>query len=178
MICYFRKGLKPSIKVEIKQQDQEAMDFKEMVQRAVNAEAKAALRSSAMVWDSDIRCLWGHRFSSSTAAKVQTQETSTKEPRPEKSRTKEAKPAKEKASAPPRTNVAEFSEQGKKDIKDKKWRFREKKERSEDILATGDNAIDVSKKKKKKRDCDTSEVMCYNCNKKGHFANICTKPKN
>ena len=30
------------------------MDFKEMVQKAVNTEAKASLRSSAMVRDSDI----------------------------------------------------------------------------------------------------------------------------
>ena len=56
MICYFREGLKPSIKVEIEQQDREAIDFEEMVQKAVNAEAKAGLRSSAMVQDSDIHC--------------------------------------------------------------------------------------------------------------------------
>ena len=49
MICYFREGLKPSIKVEMEQQDREVMDFKEMVQRTVNAEAKAGLISSAMV---------------------------------------------------------------------------------------------------------------------------------
>ena len=56
MICYFRVGLKPSIKVEMEQQDREAIDFKEMVQRAVNVEAKAGLRSSAMIRDSDICC--------------------------------------------------------------------------------------------------------------------------
>ena len=27
MICYFRKGLKPSIKVEMEQQDREPIDF-------------------------------------------------------------------------------------------------------------------------------------------------------
>ena len=31
MICYFREGLKPSIKVEIEQQDRESIDFEEMV---------------------------------------------------------------------------------------------------------------------------------------------------
>ena len=49
MIRYFQKDLKPSIKVEMEQQDREFMDFEEMMQRAVNAEAKAGLRSSTMV---------------------------------------------------------------------------------------------------------------------------------
>ena len=72
MICYFRKGFKPSIRVKMEQHDREAIDFEEMVQRAVNAEAKAGLRSSAMVRDSDIRCPQGHRPSNNTASKVQT----------------------------------------------------------------------------------------------------------
>ena len=178
MICYFRKCLKPSIKVKIEQQDWEAIDFEEMVQKAVNAEAKTGLRSSAMVQDSDICCLQVHRPSNSTAAKVQTQGISAKEPHPEESRTKEVKPAKEKAPAPPRTNVAESSKQSKKDRKDKKRMFRERNKRSKDTPATGNNAIDVLKKKKKNRDCDTSGVTCYNYNKKGHFVNTCTEPKN
>ena len=99
MICYFRQGLKLSIKVEMEQQDREAIDFEEMVQKAVNAEVKAGLRSSAMVRDLDIRCLQGHRPSNNTASKVQTQGTSTKGP--EESRTNEAKPAKGKTASPP-----------------------------------------------------------------------------
>ena len=85
----------------MEQQDRESMDFEEMVQRAVNAEAKAGLRSSTMVRESDARCPRGHRPSHNTASKVQTQGTSAKEPRPEESRTKEAKLVKEKALAPP-----------------------------------------------------------------------------
>ena len=149
-----------------------------MVQKIVNAEAKAGLRSSAMIRDSDICCLRGHRPSNSIASKVQTQGMSAKEPRPEESKIKKAKRAKKKAPAPPRTNAAESSEQGKKDKKDKKRKFRERKERNEDTLATSNNAIDALKKKKKNQDCDISGVTCYNCNKKGHFANTCTKPKN
>ena len=89
MIYYFWESLKPSIKVKREQQDRESMDFKEMVQRAVNAEAKASLRSSTMVWESDIRCPQGYRPSHNTSSKVQTQETTTKEPRTEESRPKE-----------------------------------------------------------------------------------------
>ena len=164
----------------MEQQDRESTNFEEMVQRAVNAEAKVGLKSSTIVQDSDIHCSRNHRPSNSIVSKVQTQETSAKEPCPKQSRPKEAKPAKRKASALPRTNATESLEQEKKDKKDrqdKKRRFREKKERS-DILATDNNAIDASKKKKKNRDRDTSKITCYNCNKKGHFANTCTEPKN
>ena len=167
MICYFREGLKPSIKVEIEQQDREAMDFEEMVQRVVKAKAKAGLKSSAMVRDLDICCPRGHRSSNSTASKVQTQETSIKEPRPEESKTKEAKQAKRKATAPPWTNAAESSEQGKKDRKNKKWRFREKREWSEETPATGVNTKTPKKKLK---------TICFNCNKKSHYAKEYTEP--
>ena len=70
MICYFRKDLKPSIKVEMEQQDRESTNFEEMVQRAVNAEAKAGLRSSTMVWELNAYCPRGHRFSDNTFSKV------------------------------------------------------------------------------------------------------------
>ena len=104
IICYFWKGLKPSIKVEIEQQDRESMDFEEMVQRAVNAEAKAGLRSSTMVRESDARCPRGHRPSHNTSSKMQTQGTTAKEPRTEESRPKEAKSTDGKAPALPRSD--------------------------------------------------------------------------
>ena len=72
MICYFRESFKASIKIEMEQQDRESMDFEEMVQRAVNAKAKAGLRSSTMVRDLDVRCPRGHHLSHNTSSKVQT----------------------------------------------------------------------------------------------------------
>ena len=100
MICYFREGLKPSIKVEIEQQDRESMDFEEMVQRAVNAEAKPGLRSSTMVGDSDARCSGGHRPSCNTSFKVQTQGSK------DSSRSEEPEP-KDPKLAPSRDDAAE-----------------------------------------------------------------------
>ena len=117
MICYFRKDLKPSIKVEIKKQDREFTNFEEMVQRAVNAEANASLRSSTMVRDSDVRCLKGHRPSYNTFSKVQTQGSSHKDsPRSEEPKPKDLKPA------PSRDNAAELAK--KENRKDKKRRLR------------------------------------------------------
>ena len=98
------------------------MDFEEMMQRAVNEEAKIGLRLSAIVRDLDIYCSRGHRPSNNTASKVQTKGTTAKKPRP-----KESKPKDTKAI---RANAAEPSEQDKKDKKDrrdKKRRVREKK---------------------------------------------------
>ena len=72
MIRYFWEGLKPSIKVEIEQQNRASTSFEEMMQRAINAEAKAGLRSSILIRNADSRCLRDHRPSQNTSTKVQT----------------------------------------------------------------------------------------------------------
>ena len=100
------------------------MNFEEMVQKAVNVKVKADLISSTIVQNLDIRCPEGHRLFNNTVSKVQTQGTTAKKPCLEESRPKEAKLAKEKAPTLSRTNLVEFLEQGKKDRKDKKQRFR------------------------------------------------------
>ena len=116
MICYFWKGLKPSIKVEIEQQDRESMDFEEMVQRAVNVETKAGLRSSTIIRDLDARCPRGHRPFHNTSSKVQTQDSSHKDsPHSEEPKSKDLK------LAPSRDDMAEPAK--KKDRKDKKKRL-------------------------------------------------------
>ena len=115
MIRYFQEGLKPSIKVKIEQPDWASTSFKEMVQRAVNVEAKAGLKSSTMVWDLDARCPRGHRLSHNISSKVQTHGSR------DLSRPKETKP-KDPKSAPSRDDVAELPK--KNDKKDKKKRSR------------------------------------------------------
>ena len=165
MIYYFRESLKPSIKVEIEQQDRESTNFKEMVQKAVNAKAKAGLRSSTIVRGSDARCSRGHRPSHNTFSKVQTQGSKNS------SRSEEPKP-KDLKPAPSRDNAAEPTK--KEDRKDKKKRLRNRRRKqNKQTLATGDNT--EAPKKKKKR-CDPSKVTCFNCDKKGHYASNCTEP--
>lgn len=78
--------------------------FKEIVQKVVNVEAKAGLRSSIMVRHSDIRCLRGKRLSNNTFSKVQNQETTIKETCAEESKPKEAKSNNSKTPIPPRSN--------------------------------------------------------------------------
>ena len=165
MICYFRENLKPSIKVEMEQQNREFMNFEEMVQRAVNVKVKAGLRSSILIWDSDARCPQGHRPSHNTSSKVQIQETAAKELRTKKSKPKEVKLTNSKTPAPPR-----FNKLAKPNCKKKRRQWLKKKK---DSLVTGNNAIEG---KKKQTPGNTSQVTYYNCQKKGHFANKCTKP--
>ena len=78
-----------------------------MVQKIVNAEAKASLRSSTMVWDTNIHCSKGYRYFNNTASKVQTQEITGKEFKPEKSRPKESKSAEGKNPTLPRSKSTE-----------------------------------------------------------------------
>ena len=172
MICYFQEGLKPSIKVKMEQQDRESMDFEEMVQRAINAESKAGLRSSAMIRDSDIHCPQSHRLSNNTASRVQTQGTTAKDSHKEEPKVKEVKPTLSRAA-----EASEPLEQARKEKKRKKHSKR--RDKKEQTPASTANVTEVQQKKKKKnQDRDVSEVTCYNCNKKGHYANTCTKPKN
>ena len=88
----------------MEQQNWASTSFEEIIQKAVNAEAKAGLRSSTIVRDSDARYPRGHRPSHNTSSKVQTQGTTAKKPRAKKPRPKEAKQADGKALAPPHSD--------------------------------------------------------------------------
>ena len=110
------------------------MDFEEMVQSAVNAKAKAGIRSSTMVRDSDIRCPKVHRPSNSTTSKVQTQGTTTKNSHPEEPKVKEPKPT------PSRAEASKPSEQARKEKKKKRHQERQNKEQT---LASIANATEV-----------------------------------
>ena len=135
------------------------MNFKKMMQKAVNTKTKAGLRSSIMVWNLDVRCPRGHRLSHNIFLKMQIQGfkdfSCSKKPKP-----KDSKPVLlcDNAAKPAKI----------KDQKDKKKRFRnQKREHTEEqIMATGVNT-NTSKKKIKAR--------CFNNNKKSYYANKCTK---
>ena len=104
----------------------------------------------------------GHRLSHNTSLKVQTQGTTAKKPCTEEFRPKEAKSADGKALTPPR-----FDQPVKPNRKKKKRKWLKMKKDS--TLAIGDNAIEAQKRKQTPG--NISQVTCYNCQKKGHFAN-------
>ena len=103
MIQYFREGLRPSVRVEMEQRGQELDSFKELVEKTVDAKAKAAFRPRSYACKTDQYCL---RSSRPSAAKASTQGQPIKDPRVEKPK----KPKKSKAPASQRSDSTETSE--------------------------------------------------------------------
>ena len=151
------------------------MDFKEMVQRAVNVEAKAGLRSSTMVRDPDICCPKNHRPFISITSKMKTQKTTGKKPKPEESRPKKPKLAEGKNPTPPCSKSTEF---GKTFCTNKKREyFKKKRDWKNNTSVTGDNANAVEIGEKKQN--NWGDKKCYNYQKKGYFSKNCPEhPKN
>ena len=72
MVRYFEKGLKPSIKAEMDQDNSQLIDYEELVAKAVRAKAKAGLRPRSYVQKTDLSYLQGNWLAHTTAHKVQT----------------------------------------------------------------------------------------------------------
>ena len=139
--------------------------------KTVRAEAKASLRLSSYVRETDLQILRESRPTHTTAHKVQTQGAVT---RGDKSKTRA-----------PASTPAQDSEPSNKSRKDKKKKhYREKKDSREPredstTPASGVNTAEVGGggKSSRRNRKDPSEVTCYNCNKKGHFADKCREPR-
>ena len=124
MIRYFREGLRPSVRVEMEQRGRELDSFEELVKKAVDAKAKAALRPRSYARETDQHCLQSSR---PFAAKTNTQCQPMKDPRVEKPK---SRPQELKAPAPQRsTDNAEISEQARKEKNKKEKRKRRNQER-------------------------------------------------
>lgn len=101
----------------IEQQDQITVNFKEILQKADNVEAKMDPRFNTKVQNLDIRYLRDHYLSNNITAKVLTQEIIIKDFRHKKAKAKDPK------TFLVYSNMAELLEQEKKNWKDKKKKF-------------------------------------------------------
>ena len=75
-----------------------------MVQRLVNVEAKAGLKSNIIIQNADFRNPRGYCPSQNIFIKVQTQGLTAKKFKPKEFKSKDLKPTNKKTLAPPRTN--------------------------------------------------------------------------
>ena len=167
LIRFFREGLKPSIKAQMEQRGRELDSWEELVEKAIDAEAKASLQPQSILREMDQRCPHGNRPAHATVAKPQT---STRDPRDEPSE-------KPKTSGPKQPNS---SRPENSEIADKKARREKKRQRrldqardrkgSESTPATGANTSNGTSR-------DVSQITCFNCNKKGHYASTCRESK-
>ena len=166
---YFEEGLKPSIKAEIDQDDSQLVDYEELVAKAVRDEAKAGLRPSSYVRETDLWCLRGNRPAHTTVHKLQTQGAVN--------RRDDSKAPKGPASTPTFASTQDYESSDKAQKDKKKKQYKDKKDfrepRDSSTPATGVNKPVVNSKKKK----DISEITYYNCNKKGHFATKCLESR-
>lgn len=59
MICYFRKGQKPSVSAEIKERGRDLDSYEEIIEKAVDVQAKVVLRPCFSIRKTNQYCLRG-----------------------------------------------------------------------------------------------------------------------
>ena len=166
MIRYFREGLRPSIRAQLDVRDRDLDSWDEVVDKTVDAEAKASLQAPSGTREMDSRCPQGQR--------------------PTKKEDKDSRDyEKNKSSQNPPTNTSSSGTQASpaQPKKEQNSRSRRGKPRQQgqgqNTPATGVNATAVRKDKDKDKK-NLSNIECYTCKQKGHYANKCPEkePKN
>ena len=165
MIRCFRKDLRPSIRAELDARGRDLDSWEEAVEKAVNAEAKALLQSSASTRDMDSRCPRGNR--PARKEEKDSKNKSADSASADTSSGKQSSSTQQTSSANPKKD--QDHQRGSRQQGD-----RQRQGQSHDSPATGVNASTVKKEVK-----DISQVKCYNCHQKGHYATKCPqRPKN
>ncbi len=140
------------------------MPWDDLIRAANKAEARAKIQGSTHL---DQRCPKGKR---PLKISLNSRDDQTK-----------ALQAKDKAT--PVEQVSEAEKSSEKARKEKKTKGRQGRRERPNLALTKANAAPATatghkRQKKKKKARDISEVTCYSCNKKCHYASDCTKPKN
>ena len=167
MIRCFQERLRLSIQAQLDARSRDLDSWEEAVKKAVNAEAKALLQSSASTRDMDSRCPRGNRPTRKEKKDSSGKNKSTDSVPADTSSGKQSSSTQQTSSANPKKD--QDHQQGSR-----RRGGRRRQGQGHDFPATGVNASTVKKEVK-----DISQVECYNCHRKGHYATKCPqRPKN
>ena len=178
-LCHtFYDGLRPSVKLWIGEEGRQQLSWDDLISAANRAEAKARIEDYRHL---DQRCPKGKR-------PLKLSIDSRDEKPGEKPQPKATTSGLSVTPAKPASGFQQGSEAAEKARKEKRknWqqKQRERREASanpEGNPATGSNTTGGKKKagqnrgQKRGQNQDLSQVTCWNCDKKGHYATNCTK---
>ena len=166
MIRYFREGLRPSVRAQLDARGKDLDSWEEAVEKAVNAEVKVLLQSSSSIRNMDSRCSRGNR-------PVKKDEKDSKNKSTD-SASADTPSGKQSSSAQQISSINPKKDQDHQQGGFRRRGGRRRQGQTHDSLATGVNASTVKKEVK-----DISQVKCYNCHRKRHYATKCPqRPKN
>ena len=168
MIRYFREGLRPSIRAQLDVRDRDLDSWDKVVDKTVDVKAKASLQAPSGTRKIDSQCPQGQR--------------------PTKKEDKDSRDyEKNKSFQNPPTNALSNGTQSsptqpKKEQNSRSCRGGSRRQgQGQNTPATGVNATAIKKDKDKDKDKkNLSNIECYTCKQKGHYANKCPEkePKN
>ena len=179
LIRRFRDGLRPSIRAQAEQKGCQKDTRDQAIKKAITAEAKAALNLSSWVCKMDARCPRGHLSASKPTENYirnqgslpfRLQEAQIMSPHCSERAENSKKPRRDHQKGKHKRNCRDRGACGSKP--------------QGSTPATGVNTTETSARNDRGRDQparredrDMSRTTCYNCNKKGHFANQCPEPR-
>ena len=145
----------------MEQRGREKDSWEELVEKAIDAEAKASLQPSSFIRDMDQCCPRGNRPAHAIVTKSHA--SSARDPRDEPSEKAQYKPPHSSRPHFLRSKNGETSD--RKARKEKKKHRRQEQARKDSTPATGGACKDLS------------HITHFNCDKKGHYADKCTEPR-
>lgn len=154
MIQYFWEILRRFIRAQLDARGRELDFWEEVVEKAFNAEVKTLLQLSSSTHKIDSRCPQGNK-SAKNKEKDSEKIKSTDSTFADTPSRKNSSFTQQTSSAQPKKNQNHYGNL---------WHG-QKCRRGQDLSATG---VNVTSKKEKR---DISHVKCFNCKKKGYYAN-------
>ena len=161
MIRCFLEGLKPFVRAQMDTRSRDLDFWEEAMEKAVNVEVKAMLQSFSITRNIYSKCPRGNR-----PARKEEKDSGGK------NKSTDSAPANTSSGKQTSSTQQTSSADPKKDHRrgPRRRRGRGQDSRGQDSPATGVNAIP-------KKEEDLSQVECFHCRKKGHFANRCPQKK-